>query len=276
MLKHILERIPLHKVYVEPFGGSATVLFAKQPSEVEIYNDLDSALYNFFKVLRDKPDELYHLVQFTEYGRQVLKEAVDVYRNPQLYSDVKWAWSVFVVYNLSWCGRETLFMLHKNPRVIKHVVKKFNKRKNALMEMAQRLRNVIIENRDCHKVLDYWDSEDTLFYLDPPYLPQTRVVKKYYDYEMHEADHIKLLQHIKQLKGKVLLSGYDNPLYDEYLDGWYKMVISKYKRMTGLGSSTKHVHETLWWNYDIGNFSHPQPVIGFGGDSDVQSGTDEG
>jgi len=269
MLKYILERIPPHKVYVEPFGGSATVLFAKPPSEVEVYNDLDSALYNFFKVLRNKPNELYHLVQFTEYSRQVLKEAVDVYHNPQSYSDVKWAWSVFVFYNLSWCGRESLFMLHKNTKVIKYVVKKFNKRKDALMEMAQRLRSVIIENRDYSKLLDYWDSEDTFFYLDPPYLPQTRVVKKYYAYEMDESDHIELLQHIKQLKGKVLLSGYDNPLYDEYLNGWHKVVIPKYKRMTAIGSSVKHTYEALWWNYDIGNFSQPHSVMEFGGDSDV-------
>lgn len=217
MLRHLLPLIPPHRIYVEVFGGAAHLLFAKQPSEIEVYNDIDSALVNFFRVLRDpvKSEELCRLLTLTPYSREEHSMCCLTYENTDL-SDVERARRFYVAVHQSFNG--IVSETWRTSRT-EHTSRVFAGAVDRLPVVCERIRGVLIEHDDFRVILKRYDTPDTFFYCDPPYLPDTRCDKNVYVHEMSTQDHIDLLEMLHDIQGKVMVSGYDSELYTKYLDG---------------------------------------------------------
>jgi DNA adenine methylase len=213
----LLKFIPPHKIYVEPFGGSGALLFAKEPSETEVYNDIDSNLVNFFRVLRDpeKWEKLYQLLLLTPYSREEFNFCRKNYDDENI-DEIEKARRYFVKIRQSFGGTGDGwgYSLTVNHASIGFSII------DLFPEFHQRIRNVQIENLDFRKIFEKYDTPDTFFYCDPPYIPETRRAREY-QFELSEDDHRQLVDILLKLKGMVLLSGYKHPIYNPLEEnGW--------------------------------------------------------
>jgi DNA adenine methylase len=249
----ILGHMPPHLVYVELFGGGGSVLLRKPRSEVEVYNDIDSEIVNVFRVLRDYPGELTRLLDLTPYSREEYELACEPSEEP-----VERARRCLVRLSLGFTGRQydpfkvggvrpTGFSTG-DLRGGSHLADVWARFSDVLGGVVERVRGVTIEHRDALELLPVWDSPGTVFYADPPYLLDTRRSKSIYNHEMTEEQHIALARALRQVKGSVLVSGYDSPLYDDLYAGWEKC----FKGAHSQGVSRKNPYadndrvEVLW------------------------------
>jgi len=242
ILKHLLPLIPEHKTYVEVFGGGATILFAKQPSDIEVYNDINPYLFNFFDVFINHFEEFYTLLltlPYSDYIRKYYAETLDEGNN------IEKAIKTYYLLRTNYCrilNRKTGF----NRSFL--TIRSYNQKRKYLHYFYERIKNVIVENKDFEEIILKYDTPDTFFYLDPPYLWETRKSKAGYLNEMSNEDHIRLLKLINNIKGKVMLSCYDNTLYQQYLKDWNKKEIISFLRANNLKNKPK-VIETVYMNY---------------------------
>lgn len=228
----IIAHFPRHRAYCEPFGGGASVLLQKPRSPVETYNDLDGQVVNFFRVLRERPDELIGLLELTPYARAELElalEPLDIDSDP-----LEAARRFFVACWMTIGGnKERRGQSVGNWRYVKSLGDKWGKspagywRVDHLRAVAERLMGVQIECRDALYVAAHMDTPETLTYLDPPYLPGTwsQAGRHKYAFELSEEDHARLAEVAKSLEGYCLISGYPSELYaDLYeLEGWVRV-----------------------------------------------------
>lgn len=217
----ILALFPEHHIYCEVFGGSGAVLMAKEPSRVEIFNDVDDALVNLFRVLRDPHlcDQLQKACESTLYARSEFKLAQDPTDNP-----VERARRFLVRQRMSrsGLGERWSYSVEDSRRNMASVVRRWQAGIERLSGLHQRLGTVQIEQADWREIVDRYDSPETLFYLDPPYRQETRIGGRY-PHEMTRGDHDELVQRILRLKGKVVLSGYQHPSYQPLEScGWIR------------------------------------------------------
>ena len=209
----IIPLLPSHVVYVEVFGGGASVLFAKEPAKIEVYNDIHSDLYNFFRVIsnRETFQLFYDAVCLLPYSRELYKSCLDSLRSGVEDDDVKRAAAFFVCARQGFGGRfDGGWSVSK---VVDTVGAWLNSIKK-LPEIHRRLQSVVIENSDWSRIVDVYDSEGTLFYFDPPYVLSERVGGKRYNYEMCDNEHVKLVERIQRIKGQFVISGYGNKIYE--------------------------------------------------------------
>lgn len=241
----IISNIPKHDVYVEPFAGSLAVLLNKSRCHIETVNDLDGEVVNFFRILRDKPEELKKLIELTPYGREEYDLSYQESRN-----DVERArrfcvrcWQGFGCANLYHNGfKSGQQTTSPNP------ARAWAELPNTMIQAAERLKGVQIENLPAIELLKRYDTKDVFIYADPPYMHSTR--KKYlYKHEMIDAEHIELLEALVNHPGQVMISGYDNELYNSYLKDWRR--VSKDTLAEGGLKRT----EILWMNYSDNQLS---------------------
>ena len=253
MAKDIIEIFPKHKMYVEGFGGAGHVLFRKEKSELEVYNDLHSGLYLFFKLLRENNEEFIRRLSLTPYSREEFENSKGwMHEDDEIEKARKFYVRTMqsVASNGGWCYAKS-----KSRRGMCQSVSRWlgNIEEN-LSGAIERLKEVQIENLDVLDLIKKYDKEDTLFYLDPPYVPETRKQKKSYDCEMTREQHIELINTLINVKGKVILSGYDNDIYNKLLDnGWKKIILGEFSKRgqkTNNGELTKG-KEFVWINYDL-------------------------
>lgn len=239
----IVALMPGHSVYVEPFGGAASVLLTKAPAPCEIYNDLCGEVVNVFQQLRDAQEALLRGIWLTPYSREEYERAYEP------TSDVLEAARRFIYRSTAGIGADSA----RRPNGFRNTLddgrcahaKSWANLPEALELVCARLRGVIIEHRDAAEVMQQFDGLDTLHYVDPPYLVSTRKqVRRAYNHEfMAEAQHKGLLEVVGKLKGKVIVSGYDHPLYREALKDWE---IRKFKQRD---QRNGHREELVWLNY---------------------------
>jgi DNA adenine methylase len=207
----VISHFPAHKCYVEPFGGGAGVLLQKPRSYAEVYNDLDSDIVNLFRVLRD-PDlnrQLRDACLFTPYARE---EFYDAYEPCETPLERARRTVVRATMGFGSCGavKKTGFRADSK-RKYATAADCWARYPDNLSAICERLQGVIIENKDAVATMRAHDAPTTLHYIDPPYLPETRVWRGgQYRYEMTPADHEKLLIHAITLRGIVVISGYDS------------------------------------------------------------------
>ena len=238
-----------YKVYVEPFGGSATVLFNQQ-SPNEIYNDIFDNVYSLFKVISDKElyQQLKEKLDVTPYSEKLNKEYKKKLKDTEL-SLLDRAYYYYYVNRTSVNGIGGFSTNLVVRRKISKSTSDYLSGIDGLEHYNERLSNVIILNKDAIEVIKKYDSEDTFFYLDPPYVHSTRTLARY-DCDMEDEKHLELLEVVQNCKGKILISGYDNELYDTLLEnGWHKNHFTV--NTVGGDFKAKQKIETLWYNYDI-------------------------
>jgi len=240
LAKWIIQQMPPHKVYMEPFFGSGAVLFNKPPVEIETINDIDGDVVNLFKVIREKPAELARLIEFTPWARDEYCESY--HRTGDDLEDARRflvrCWQAFATrtgYRTGW--------RHSAQGHCPNMPEQWSKIPWRIYEVAKRLKHVQIENMDAIKLIEKYNHETVLIYADPPYILDTRD-KGIYAFEMTDEEHIRLLTALKRHKGPVILSGYENPLYTEHLKGW---TVSKRTSATERGQSKT---EAIWINYE--------------------------
>lgn len=253
----IVGLLPDHRTYLEPFAGAASVLLAKEPSPTEVINDLDGQVINFFRVLREQPDELVRVCELTPYARAEYEACLD-YDTPGLDPVERarrwWVRTDFSIGKHPGSRRGSGFAAAPNTggadhahKVITHIAR--------MHSVARRLRPVTIECRPALEVLaKYAIRPDVAVYADPPYLGSTRQLDRRgprdYQADMQtEAEHRELAEALHKVPGPVLLSGYDSPLYAElYPDWWRTSLVVDRPSSNGHGRAMAKAIEVIWSN----------------------------
>jgi DNA adenine methylase len=199
-----------------------SVLLRKPPSRLEVYNDKGERVVNYFKVLRERPDELVRAIQLTPFSRVELKRA----RHTEGDDDLERARKLAVLCWQSWGGPrargETGWRFQRTDARGKPAVYDWNDTGH-LWEIVKRLKNVQIECGEGIKVIERFDCETTLFYCDPPYVDNTRSERwrnDAYEHEMSDDDHRRLAEVLHGIEGMAIVSGYLCALYDELYGDW--------------------------------------------------------
>jgi DNA adenine methylase len=229
----VIEHFPRHHLYVEPYGGGASVLLRKMRSKGEIYNDLDAVLVQLFRVLRDPAQaaELVRRLELTPYARDEFKAAYEPTDDP-----VELARRTIVRSFMGFGGDGTTGQYTTGFRAnitsnLKFPAQEWATYPYAIRTIIDRMKDVTIENGDAIALMRRVDGPGTLHYVDPPYLPSTRSKGNrrrgagyhVYSHELSEDDHAELLDVLLELDGMVVLSGYPSKLYDETLIGWERV-----------------------------------------------------
>lgn len=216
LVKHILPVMPEHESYIEVFAGGGSIFFAKEPSKMEVLNDRDSALMNFYQVLQDptKFETFQILVELSPYSRRMYEHCKATYRHCP--DDVQAAARYFVAAVQSYSaipgagwGRE----IKRSAQGMSAAVSRYLSRIERLPEIRERLIGVQIEDLDFRDIIKAYDHPGAFFYLDPPYIKGTRRVPNVYKHEMTDEDHEEMVELLLGLKGKAILSGYAHPIY---------------------------------------------------------------
>lgn len=243
----IIEQMPDHVCYVEPFGGAAGVLLQKTRSYAEVYNDLDSEVVNLFRVLRDPElnQRLQEVCALTPYSRDEFRAAKEATADPVERARRMVVRACMGFGTASGIGGDSGFR-HDSKRKYATPSHLWERYPETLAAVCQRLQGVIIENRDALAVMRSHDAETTLHYIDPPYMPETRSKgHRYYRHEMTVEGHEQLLAVSRAMTGMVMISGYDHEVYNDMLSGWAKT--EKASRISA-GRGTKVRTECLWLN----------------------------
>jgi len=197
------------------FAGSAALFFAKEVSPVEVINDLDSGIVNFFRVLRDenKWQELVRLISLTPYSREEFFRFRDTWKETS--DDVHKAHRWFITMRMSYSavGKSFSYAIKETSKGMAQPVSAYLSAIDRLPEIHERLKTVQLDHEDFRKLIKRYDTPNTFFYLDPPYVHSTRKTTKDYDHEMTDVDHGELVEVLLGMKGNAMLSGYANPIY---------------------------------------------------------------
>lgn len=234
--------IPPHKVYLEPFFGGGAIFFnKKQKAHIETINDLNGDVFNFFKTLRDNPDRLIKTIELTAYSRDEYEYA---WSNPEGIDNVERArrFAIKCYMSIGAGNRYKNGFRSGQCGTSPNPAKSWNEYPDILQAAFERLKGVQIENLDALELIRRYDTSDVFIYLDPPYLLGTRKGNMYH-HEMTDEQHMNLLKKIKKHPAKIMISGYENDLYDSILEGWHK------ETKDTLAESSNRRTEVLWMNY---------------------------
>ncbi|MBN2207911.1 MAG: DNA adenine methylase [Candidatus Coatesbacteria bacterium] len=249
-LDWLLPCLPRAHHYCEPFSGSAAVLLNRDPAPVETYNDIDGDVVNFFRVLRDRQDDLVRAIALTPFSREEFHLAIN--GGTEDITDLERARRFYIRARQARTGLAQTATLGRwanckntSRSGMSGVVSRWLGGVEALDEIAGRLLRVQIENRPAVEVIRLYDGAETLFYCDPPYLHETRGDSKSYSFEMDNAQHKELAGVLNRCRAKAAVSGYRCDLMDEWYKGW-----SRYDAPVRQCHSIKRPRqECLWMNY---------------------------
>lgn len=260
----VISHFPPHRIYVEPFGGAASVLMRKGRTYAEVYNDLDGEVVNVFRTLRNPSDaeRLAELLRLTPFARDEFEGAYDPDPNADQVERARltivkafMGFGSAAIHDVFPRGMRTRASSWRPPTGFRSnssrsgttAAKDWSNYPAQLTAFCSRLAGVVIENRPALEVIAQHDHLDALFYVDPPYLGSLRNARrtngKVYTHDMtDDDDHIALLEALCELEGAVVLSGYPCPLYDDLLQGW----VSVSRETIADGSAART--EVLWLN----------------------------
>ena len=213
----IISYFPAHKVYCEPFFGSGAVFFTKSPCHIETINDIDGNIVNLFRVCRDNPEELAQLLALTPWSREEFMNCLEQTGDP-----VERARRTVVRFHQSYatCNHSLRSWRNVQKSSGPRCAGMWNRLPEIVLKMCGRLKQAQIENIDAIELIKRYDGSEALLYLDPPY-PLVLRERNLYKHEMADARHEELLRVALQSKAQIVLSSYDNELYNETLKDWY-------------------------------------------------------
>jgi DNA adenine methylase len=236
--------------YCEPFAGSAAVLINRSPSPIETYNDIDGEVVNFFKMLRDFPEDLTRVIGLTPFSREEFYTAIN--GSIQGVTQLERARRFYIRARQTRTGLAQTATLGRwanckntSRAGMSGVVSRWLGGVEALGEIGDRLLRVQIENRPALDVIRLYDSPQTLFYCDPPYLHETRGDSNAYGFEMIQDEHHQLSWALNRISGKAAISGYRCALMDKLYKGWRRFDADEKQ----CHSIKKMRQECLWMNY---------------------------
>lgn len=236
--------------YLEPMCAGASVFLNKNPSKQEVLNDLDKGIICVLKSLRDEPKEFISKIKRIRYTERVFNSALK--KSQADFEDyIEHAINEYVLRRMSRGGLKKAFAWSDRKRGGKPGdVNAWSTMIKELSEIAKRIQNTTILNKNALEVFKIWDEEDTLTYFDPPYLPNTREKHStnIYEYEMSVDDHVNFLNLVKNARGKVIISGYSSPLYNRNLKGW-RTKRKNIANNSGQGKTKERRIEVIWMNY---------------------------
>lgn len=250
--------MPKHHKYVEVFGGAGHTLYQKDQSKIEVYNDIHEGLISVWRTVQN-PEyaaELKRRLELTPMSRSEFDHCRDTWSTEE--DPIEKARKFYVTVNQSFSSGLKNWKAYKGCDGVAKNTSKFYATINSRFDYVhKRLQSIIVESMDYKDLLNKHDAEDTLFYIDPPYVGETRTLQKGYDHEMTEVSlHVELVDLLLTLKGKVILSGYDHSVYDKLVDnGWTKMLLGEYAKSSAfnkVGEKKTVGAEVLWINFKIG------------------------
>ena len=267
LAKWIISHFPPHECYVEPYGGGASVLLQKPRSWLEVYNDKSNQVVNFFRVLRERPNDLVRVIELTPYAKAEWLQSFDDQPDPveqarrfyvRAYMSIAGATARW---NTGWRRQKVVSKDNGKKKMTPAAISFMNVAH--LYAVAERLRGVQIECDEALAVIKRYDSPDTLFYLDPPYPGSTRGRWKQhaYEYEMTDKEHRQLAFVLHNIRGMAMISGYQCELYDDLYSGWCR--VDKKARVNGPGQAT----ESLWLSPAL--VENQLPLFSLSDDDDV-------
>jgi len=237
----LIAMLPAHRTYVEVFGGAGHVLFRKERSTIEVYNDADARLANLFHVLRDHFDDFAARLRWTLYARS----AHAAWRRIGPAGDpIEDALRTFYLLQSSMCGDRSSSWAYS--RLRRHA-NSYERSKTAIEAVSDRFRGVAIDQRDFRDVIRKWDGEETVFFCDPPYYGDAGD----WFWTFTEQDHMDLAAMLADLEGKAMVTYYDHPEVRRLYAGW--TMIEHHRRRRGAAMwkrSTRAVCELIILNYD--------------------------
>lgn len=244
----ILGFFPPHRIYAEAFGGAAGVLLQKPRSHGEVYNDLDGDIVNFFRVLRD-PDQSARLIRacaLTPYARDEFNLAWEPAEDP-IERARRTAIRAQMGFGSAGATKGATGLRSDTQRRYTTAQMDWATYPDAIAHCAQRFVGVLIENRPAINVMQQHDTPETLHFVDPPYVHSTRVLRSQggYRHELSDDDHENLIAALFQLRGMVVLSGYESDLYMDTLRGWH---VHRTAARISAGRGTAIRTEVVWLN----------------------------
>ncbi|WP_394749469.1 DNA adenine methylase [Spongiimicrobium salis] len=251
LLRTIIPLFPDHVTYTETFVGGGAVFWSKTKSEVEVINDYNRELINFYECVQNEFVELEKLIRISLHSRSLHNDATVIYNNPHMFDRLRRAWAVWVLSSQSFSSMldgSFGYDVKKGS-----TSRKITKKRNSFTEdYAIRVQNVQIECTDALRVIISRDSPHTFHYLDPPYFNSDC---GHYD-GYSKDDFENLLKLSATISGKFLLSSYPSDILQEYAknNGWVqKRIEQPVSVANGVGSPGKRKIEVLTANYDLSN-----------------------
>lgn len=247
MADWIISLMPSHKSYLEPFFGSGAVFFNKRPSRIETINDLDGEIVNLFRCVREWPEELACAVALTPYSQEEYERAWSRFKAGGKACGIEDARLTLVRYWQSHGSTSVYKGGWKNDRAGREYaydVRYWRNLPGWVLDAAERLKDAQIEQTQAVELIRRFKHPDVLIYADPPYVVSTRKGKQYVVDMVEDRQHIELLEALKEHPGPVILSGYENELYEKHLQGWVKL----HKKALAEGGAART--ETVWLNYE--------------------------
>jgi len=244
----LLQFFPPHRVYTEAFGGAAGVLLQKPRSHGEVYNDLDGDVVNFFRVLRDPTTraDLERLIRETPFAREEFEQAWQAAED-SLERARRLCIRAQMGFGSAGATKGTTGLRVDLKRRFTTAQQDWASYPPAIAAAGARFAGVLIENRPAVEVLQQHDDPETLHFVDPPYLFETRVMRRGggYRHELEDDEHVELLALLGELQGMVVLSGYASELYEQQLAGWRRF---ETKSRASAGRGTVLRTEVVWLN----------------------------
>jgi len=248
LVSTIIPLIPAHNLYSEPFLGGGAVFWNKEKSKVEVINDTNKELINFYRVIQTDYVSLEKEIQISLHSRDLHRKAKVIYNNPDMFSELKRAWAVWMLANQGFASKIDGSWGYdiKGPATSRKIK---NKRESFTLDYAIRLQEVQIECTDAIRIIKSRDRDDSFFYCDPPYYNSDCGHYDGYTIEDFEL----LLKTLSGLKGKFLLSSYPSPILKQYSRqyGWETVTIKQKVSVARKKVNQKWKTEVLTANYPI-------------------------
>lgn len=246
MSKHIVPLLPKHNLYCEPFCGGAAIFFAKEKSNVEVLNDTNRELINFYRVVQNDFGILEREIQISLHSRDLHRKASVIYNNPDMFPDIKRAWALWVLSSQGFAGQLDSswgYDVTKNSTPKKIA----NKREAFNLDLAIRLQDVQLECADALYIIRSHDRVESFFYCDPPYYNSD--MGHYDGYSL--TDFTELLEALSKIKGKFMLSSYPSPILTEFTQqyGWTTKTFDSKVSVNAKAGKQKTKTEVITMNY---------------------------